>query len=122
MSGWGRLGWIIPRGGEPPLLGAVLDAASDAADHWSHMLLNHPPGSGAPASAEMGRGPRYFRLQVRLPEPVALDDASAEALARTLPAAAAALIAAREAELEAIVARLLRAGPLPADPAPGALR
>ena len=116
VSGWGRLGWILPHGGEPPLLGAVLDGASDAADHWAHMLVNHAPGTGPPNGAEIGRGPRYFRLQVQLTEPVALDDASQDALGRRLPAAAAQLIEAHSAELDLVVERLLRFEPLPPDP------
>lgn len=116
VSGWGKLGWILPQGSEPPILSAVLDGASDGADHWAHMLLNHDPGAAAPTAGEIGRGPRYFRLQVRLDEPIALDDAGADALQRKLPAAAEALIAAHEAEIEEIVDRLARVGPLPPDP------
>jgi len=116
VSGWGKIGWILPHRGEPPILGAVLDGASDAADHWSHMLLNHAPGSRPPARAEVGRGPRYFRLQVRLERAIALDDASPAALGDALPAAAASLIAEREAEFDEITDRLLAAGPLEADP------
>lgn len=114
---WGRLGWILPKRGEPPILGAVLDGASDGADHWAHMLLNHDPGAGIPDAAEIGRGPRYFRLQVPLPRAIGLDDAGDDALRRRLPDAARALIAAHERELEEIVDRLLAAGRLPPDPA-----
>jgi patatin-like phospholipase/acyl hydrolase len=116
VSGWGKIGWIMPRGAEPPLLGAVLDGASDGADHWAHMLLNHDPGAPAPERVEVGRGPRYFRLQIRLEQAIALDDAGEEVLADLLPAAAAALIAEREPELEEIVDRLIAAGPLEPDP------
>jgi predicted acylesterase/phospholipase RssA len=116
VSGWGKIGWILPRGAEPPLLGAVLDGASDGADHWAHMLLNHDPGAPAPERSEIGRGPRYFRLQTRLEQAIALDDAREEVLADLLPAAATALIAEREPELEEIVDRLLAAGPLESDP------
>ena len=115
IRGWGRLGWILPKRGEPPILGAVLDGASDGADHWAHMLLNHAPGSGAPEASEIGRGPRYFRLQVPLDDAIGLDDASEDALQRRLPEAAAALIASRDSELEAITERLIAAGPLPQD-------
>lgn len=118
VSGWGRLGWILPRGGEPPILGAVLDGASDGADHWAHMLLNHAPGTAAPSPTLIGHGPRYFRLQVQLDDPVALDDASEDALRRTLPAAASELIDAHDAELDRIVGRLLRFAPLEPDPPP----
>jgi len=116
VSGWGKLGWILPHGGEPPILSAVLDGASDGADHWAHMLLNHDPGTEAPTAGEIGRGPRYFRLQVRLDGPIALDDAGEDALERKLPAAAEALIASHETEIEEIVDRLVRIGPLPPDP------
>ncbi len=115
---WGKLGWILPHGDDPPILGAVLDGASDGADHWAHMLLNHVPGAEPPTSGETGQGPRYFRMQVPLEESIPLDDASAAALTGSLPAAAAALIAAREGELDEIVERLLRVGPLPPDPPP----
>ncbi|GIK77472.1 MAG: patatin [Actinomycetes bacterium] len=116
VSGWGKIGWILPHGAEPPILGAVLDGASDGADHWAHMLLNHDPGAPAPGRGEVGRGPRYFRLQVRLEQAIALDDAGEEALAGKLPAAAAALISEREPELEEIADRLVAAGPLAPDP------
>lgn len=116
VSGWGTLGWVLPRRGEPPILGAVLDGASDGADHWAHMLLNHEPGSRTPAVDEIGRGPRYFRLQVELDEPVALDDAGETSLTRTLPAAARRLIEERDAELDEIADRLARFDPLPPDP------
>lgn len=117
VSGWGTLGWILPKRGGPPLLGAVLDGASDGADHWAHMLLNHTPGAPAPAHAEVGRGPRYFRLQVELEQAIGLDDAGADALEVRLPAAAATLIANHDAELDQIVSRLLAEGALPPDPA-----
>ena len=116
VSGWGKIGWILPHGAEPPILGAVLDGASDGADHWAHMLLNHDPGATAPTRAEIGRGPRYFRLQVRLDQAIALDDAREQVLAAALPAAAAALIAEHEAELDEITDRLIAAGPLDPDP------
>ena len=42
VEGWGKLGWILPQQGEPPVLGATLGGAADGADHWAHTLLNHP--------------------------------------------------------------------------------
>ncbi len=114
---WGRLGWILPQRGEPPILGAVLGGASDGADHWAHTLLNHPTDPHIQA-ADLGHGPRYFRLQQTLRESIALDDASQQALTETLPAVARELIAAHDAELSEIVGRLLRFDPLPFDPAP----
>jgi uncharacterized protein len=116
VSGWGRLGWIIPRDGEPPILATVLGGSSDGVDHYADTLLNDPPTPHVP-STEIGRGPRFFRLQVPLDPPIALDDASATAIA-ALEAAANTLIAEHEAELAEITARLLRAGPIPPDPPP----
>jgi len=116
VAGWGRIGWILPRRGEPPLLSATLGGAADGADHWAHMLLNHPEGEGPPRPAEIGRGPRYFRFQVTLDPPVALDDASDRALGVTLPEAARKLIDLQGAELDQLVDRLLAAGPIPPDP------
>lgn len=118
VSRWGKLGWILPHGDEPPVLSAVLDGATDGADHWAHMLLNHPPGSDAPEPAEIGRGPRYFRLQVPMEAPIALDDASRETLERKLPDAARELLEAHASELGEIAERLLRFDPLPYDPPP----
>jgi uncharacterized protein len=112
VSKWGELGWVTG-GDEPPILGAMLGGASDGADYWAHMLLNHAPGEGVPSAAELGRGPRYYRLQVKLAEPIAMDDATEKTLTRRLPAAAHELIQDRSAELDAIVDRLVAAGPIP---------
>jgi patatin-like phospholipase/acyl hydrolase len=114
---WGRLGWVLPKRGEPPILGATLGGAADGADHWAHTLLNHPPDPHISA-AELGHGPRYFRLQVPLSKSVALDDASDRTLTETLPAIADDLIRSHDAELTEIVDRLLRFEPLAYDPAP----
>jgi patatin-like phospholipase/acyl hydrolase len=114
---WGRLGWVLPKRGEPPVLGATLGGAADGADHWAHTLLNHPDDPHVSA-AEVGHGPRYFRLQVPLSESVPLDDASPRTLSETLPALADELIRTHEAELAEIVERLLSFDPLPPDPAP----
>jgi uncharacterized protein len=112
VSKWGKLGWVTG-GDEPPILGAMLGGASDGADYWAHMLLNHAPGEAVPSPAQLGHGPRYYRLQVKLPEPIAMDDASRETLEDRLPAAARKLIDQRSAELDAIVDKLLAAGPIP---------
>ena len=98
---------------EPPILGAMLGGASDGSDYWAHMLLNHAPGEAVPTAGELGRGPRYYRLQAKLPGPIAMDDASRETLGQRLPAAAEDLIAKRSAELDAIVEKLIAAGPIP---------
>ena len=111
VSGWGKLGWVTG-GDEPPVLDAMLGGSSDGADYWAHMLLNHAPGEGVPAPAELGRGPRYYRLQVELAEAVAMDDASEHTLTVTLPQAAELLIDERRGEIEAIVDRLIAAGPI----------
>jgi uncharacterized protein len=114
VSGWGRFGWIVPQGGEPPILATVLGGSSDGADHWAHTLLNDPSTADL-AAEEIGRGPRFFRLQVPLDPPVEMDDAG-DAARDALKAAAERLISDRKAELADIAARLLRAGPLPPDP------
>lgn len=101
VSRWGPLDWILPKHGEPPLIGAMLDGQSDATDHWAHMLLNHEPGSGVPPSPLLGAGPRYYRYQVALDEPIPLDGTRERDIAR-LTEHAEALIAARGPELEAL--------------------
>lgn len=118
VAGWGKIGWILPKRGEPPVLSAVLGGAADGADHWAHMLLNHPSGEGAPRPGEIGHGPRYFRFQVELRPPIALDDASDAALHTTLPEAASRLLDAQGAELDLVADRLLAAGRLAHDPPP----
>ncbi|HET6999098.1 MAG TPA: patatin-like phospholipase family protein [Solirubrobacterales bacterium] len=112
VSKWGKLGWVTG-GEEPPILGAMLGGASDGADYWAHMLLNHHPGEGVPAAADLGHGPRYYRLQVKLAKPLAMDDASRETLSQRLPAAARELIEKRGGEIDAIVDKLIAAGPIP---------
>lgn len=116
VSGWGKLGWILPQQGEPPILATVLGGASDGVDHWAQTLVNEPPPPNLPAE-EIGRGPRFFRLQVSLDPPIEMDDASPTAQA-ALEAAAGRLIADNEQELQEIAARLLRPGAIPPDPPP----
>lgn len=110
---WGALGWIAGGDNGPPILDAMLGGSSDGSDYWAHMLLNHAPGEGVPQPAEIGRGPRYFRLQVDLAEAVEMEDASHHTLTVTLPGAAEQLIEEHGAELDAIVAKLDEAGPIP---------
>jgi patatin-like phospholipase/acyl hydrolase len=112
VSGWGALNWVTA-GDEPPILGAMLGGASDGADYWAHMLLNHAPGEGVPAPAEIGVGPRYYRLQAKLPEPIAMDDASERTLEHRLPDAAQQLIRDRRPQIDAIVDKLISVGPIP---------
>jgi patatin-like phospholipase/acyl hydrolase len=114
---WGKLGWVLPQKGEPPILGAMLGGVADGADHWAHTLLNHPDDPHVQA-AELGHGPRYFRLQVQLTESVPLDDASERTLTETLPDFARELIDTHRSEISEIVERLLHFDPLPYDPAP----
>jgi uncharacterized protein len=117
VSRWGKLGWVLPQQGEPPVLAATLGGAADGADHWAHTLLNHP-GDPHIQPADLGHGPRYFRLQVPLRQSIPLDDASRETLTETLPAIADELIRTHEPVLSEIVDRLLAFEPLPYDPAP----
>lgn len=114
---WGQLGWILPRDGEPPLVAAFLDGQSDAADHWSEILLNHEPGAPLPDAGQMGRGPRYYRFQIALPPGFGLDDASSAAL-RGLDEAAERLLEERAQDLEDLARRLAAIEPLAPDPAP----
>ena len=116
VEGWGKLGWIIPHEGEPPILATVLGGASDGVDRWTQTLLNEPPPPHT-AQEEIGRGPRFYRFQVDLDPPIAMDDAGASAIA-ALRRAANRLISEREDELADVAARLLRAGPIAPDPPP----
>ena len=116
VSRWGKVSWILPKRGEPPVLSAVLGGAADGADHWAHMLLNHPDGEADPQPDEIGRGPRYFRFQVELGTPIAMDDPGETGPGKALPLAAQALLEAQAGELDEVAARLLAAGPLPPDP------
>jgi patatin-like phospholipase/acyl hydrolase len=115
---WGKAGWIAPKQGDPPLLGAVLGGSADAADHWAHILLNDAAGEGAPPPGTIGRGPRFFRWQADLSEPIEMDDASPAMLEGKLPAAAEKLIDRYDAELDQVARRVVRFGPLPPDPPP----
>jgi patatin-like phospholipase/acyl hydrolase len=115
VSRWGTLGWIVPKDGEPPVLATVLGGASDGVDHWTHTLLNEPPPPHV-TKEDIGRGPRFYRLQVELDPPIPMD--RPERLP-DLEKAAKQLIADSEEQLSEIAARLLLAGPLPPDPAPG---
>jgi patatin-like phospholipase/acyl hydrolase len=105
VAGWGALGWILPTQGEPPLISSMLDGQSDAAHHWAHILLNHEPGSVPERGVDMGSGPRYYRFQLELPEPLPMDGTGDEELER-LAECGGALRDAREAELTAIAEAL----------------
>jgi uncharacterized protein len=112
VRGWGRIGWIRPRGGDPALIAAFLDGQSDAAHHWAEILLNHEPGRAVADPARQGRGPRYYRFQVKLSEGTPLDDARPQALER-LNEAAGRLLSERDAELRELSKRLAPGSPLP---------
>jgi hypothetical protein len=115
VRGWGRIGWIWPRQGDPALISTFLDGQSDAAHHWAEILLNHAPGRAVAEPGRMGRGPRYWRFQVPLRRSRGLDDASPTSLAE-LEEAAGRLLAEREEDLRQVARRLARYEPLPADP------
>ncbi len=113
---WGAADWALPgRGGDPPLIAAMLDGQSDAADHWAHVLLNHEPGGRMAGAEAIGFGPRYYRFQVELPRALPLDDPSPESIA-LLAEAADRLIAERAGDLETLADALsLRPGDERAD-------
>src|SRR5262249_40570129 len=70
VKGWGRLGWIWPRDGDPALISAFLDGQSDAAHHWAEILLNHEPGRAVADPATHGtRRPRAAPLGTSAPRP-----------------------------------------------------
>jgi uncharacterized protein len=107
VARWGALGWILPKGdAPPPLIDAMLDGQSAATDHWAHMLLNHEPGAAVPPRDRIGAGPRYYRFQVPLDEPLPMDGVGEPEIAR-LTERAEALIGARERELEALADALV---------------
>jgi predicted acylesterase/phospholipase RssA len=115
VRGWGRLGWIWPRGGDPAMISAFLDGQSDAAHHWAEILLNHEPGRAVADPATQGTGPRYFRFQTSLVEGTSLDDASAKALDE-LSAAADRLLSDAEPLMREVAHRLASKPALPPDP------
>jgi predicted acylesterase/phospholipase RssA len=103
---WGRIGWVHQKAGELPLLEAIFDGQSEAADHWAHMILNQP-GDQPSGEDPVGHGPRYYRFQASLPRGFAMDDARPERL-DGLQAAAEELIQARAKELDEVVGQLRR--------------
>ena len=119
LHGWGALAWVRPRGSEPALMRAMLDGQTASADHWAHMILNHRPGAEAPRRREqIGRGPRYYRIESELATDEEMDDARRRTLDR-LEAAARKLIAERGDDLEAIARALVDAGPIDPEPPRG---
>jgi hypothetical protein len=111
LRGWGALAWIWPRGSEPALMRAMLDGQTASADHWAHMILNHQPGDALPTRADVGRGPRYFRLERELPTDIEMDDARRKTL-NELSSVAGDLIEERGDDLRTIAEQLAEAGPV----------
>ena len=112
LRGWGALAWIWPRGSGPALLHTMLSGQTASADHWAHMLVNHEAGDGPPRTrADIGRGPRYYRIESRLASDIEMDDARRTTL-DALTRAAEELIEERAADLDAIAQRLAAAGPV----------
>jgi uncharacterized protein len=112
LRGWGALAWIWPRGSEPALMRAMLDGQTASADHWAHMILNHQPGDPPPMGNDIGRGPRYFRIEALLGTDFEMDDARQKTRER-LTEVASGLIEERSDDLQAIAERLAAAGPIP---------
>ena len=110
VARWGQLGWVLPKKGEPPMIGAMLDGQSDAAHHWAHFMLNHEPGEEPARGDDIGRGPRYHRFQAELPRGLPLDGVRGDQI-RQLEASAQRLIEARLPELEAVAGALRQRGP-----------
>jgi predicted acylesterase/phospholipase RssA len=111
LRGWGALAWIWPRGSEPALMRAMLDGQTASADQWAHMILNHERGDPPPTRADVGHGPRYFRLESELATDFEMDDARRKTL-EGLTEAAGRLIEDRGDDLQAIAKRLAEAGPV----------
>ena len=111
LRAWGALGWIWPRASGPALLHTMLSGQTASADHWAHMLVNHEAGEGPPTAAEIGRGPRYYRLESQLATDVGMDDSRRTTL-DALAGIAEGLIEQRRDDLEAIAQRLAAAGPV----------
>jgi predicted acylesterase/phospholipase RssA len=104
VSRWGKIGWVRQRAGELPLLEAIFDGQSEAADHWAHMIVNQP-GDQPSDKDPIGHGPRYYRFQASLPHGVAMDDARKDRL-DGLEAAAQELIHSRASELDDVAGKL----------------
>jgi predicted acylesterase/phospholipase RssA len=111
LRGWGALAWVWPRGSDPALMRAMLDGQTASADQWAHMILNPQPGDPPPTSEDVGRGPRYFRIEAKLRTDFEMDDARRKTL-EGLEAAAGKLIEERSTDLQAIAERLAAAGPV----------
>jgi patatin-like phospholipase/acyl hydrolase len=111
LSGWGALKWVQPRGSEPALMRAMLDGQTASADHWAHALLNHERRAPHLPEEAIGRGPRYYRIESKLPADWEMDDAR-EATLEGLAGEARKRIQERDEDLRAIAERLAGAGPI----------
>ncbi|HKP88669.1 MAG TPA: patatin-like phospholipase family protein [Thermoleophilaceae bacterium] len=113
LRGWGALAWVQPRGSEPALMRAMLDGQTASADHWAHMLLNEEHRNPRVVKDEIGRGPRYWRIESRYATDFEMDDARRKTL-DSLAAEARARIQDRSEDLDRIARALAAAGPIPA--------
>lgn len=111
LRAWGGLAWIQPRGSEPALLRAILDGQTLSADHYAHALLNREHRDPRLQRSEIGRGPRYWRIESELAADVEMDDARTATL-DALAAEAEARIEERGDDLDAMAQALVAAGPV----------
>ena len=111
LRGWGGLAWIQPRGSEPALMRAMLDGQTVSADHWAHTLLNAEHRDPQLQRNELGRGPRYWRIESELGADIELDDARTGTL-DALANEANARIEERSDDLDRIAQALTAAGPI----------
>jgi hypothetical protein len=114
LRSWGALAWISPRGSEPALLRAMLDGQTASADHWAHTLLNREHREPHLQPAQIGRGPRYYRIESELATDFEMDDARRSTL-DALAEEAVRQIEARAGDLDAIARRLAADGPIEPD-------
>jgi hypothetical protein len=108
---WGALAWIRPRGSEPALMRAMLDGQTASADQWAHMIVNHDIGAPPPRPTDVGRGPRYYRIESELATDLEMDDARRKTLDE-LEEIANRVIETRGDDLQAIAEKLAEAGPV----------
>jgi hypothetical protein len=75
------------------------------------MILNHEFGDTPPTRDDVGRGPRYFRIESELATDFEMDDSRRKTL-DALAAAGAELIEERSTDLQKIAEHLAAAGPV----------
>ncbi len=112
----GVLGWVRPRKGGEPLLEAILDGQADSASESAHMILNgwSPPGGqtwweSTLPPALIGGGPRFWRYQPNLPDPLAMDDVGSIPTLRRIGLESASHY---EQELRRLARLLVSSGPV----------